>query len=124
MRESKKPPESPIHSTAEINRDEIDQIRKEKLRLAGLTRRIDAQLDSLEKYKGYMDALIHKYNPDQTSSLKQWRITDEGEVLWQLDLHDPGTPIREGRIKTEKIFYGRINEIYDDLAEYLKLKER
>lgn len=124
MRESKKPPESSIHSVDEINRDEIDRIRKEKLQIAQLMKRIDAQLDSLEKYKRYMDALIHKYDPDQTSSLKQWRITDEGEVLWQLDLHDSDVPIRDGRIKTEKIFYGCINDIYDNLAEYLKLKEK
>ncbi|MEK7508879.1 MAG: hypothetical protein AAB568_03450 [Patescibacteria group bacterium] len=94
--------------------------RSEDKRKKRSAKRIDNQLEDGEVKKEDLDALIEKYYPGQTTSLNHLETDDDGNVVWELGLHDDKKPIKDGKPKYKVSFLGTVDEILDQLEDYLE----
>lgn len=94
--------------------------RSEKKRKSRLNMRIDKRLELGEVKKEDLDALIEKYYPGQTTSLNHLETDDDGNVIWELGLHDIKKLTDNGKPNYKAKFQGTLDEILDQLEEYLE----
>ena len=94
--------------------------RSEDKRKKRSAKRIDNQFEDGEVKKEDLDALIEKYYPGQTTSLNHLETDDDGNVVWELGLHDDKKPIKDGKPKYKVSFLGTVDEILDQLEDYLE----
>lgn len=106
-------------SLTEEQRVIVDARKDSKLKNRS-NKRIDKQLEQDEVKKEDLDVLIEKYYPDQTTSLNHLETDDDGNVIWELGLHDLKKLTKEGKPNYKARFQGTLDEILDQLEEYLE----
>lgn len=94
--------------------------RSDSRRKKRADKRIDKQLEEGEVKKEDLDALIGKYYPGQTTSLNHLETDGDGNVIWELGLHDLKKPVKDGEPNYKVRFQGTVDEILDQLEEYLE----
>lgn len=83
-------------------------------------KRLDKELEKGEVQKEDLDALIEKYYPDQTTSLKHLETDGDGNMVWELGLHDLKKLTKDGKPNYKVSFSGTMDEILDQLEDYLE----
>jgi len=84
------------------------------------SKRLDKELEKGEVQKKDLDALIEKYYPDQTTSLNHLETDGDGNMIWELGLHDLKKLTKDGKPNFKVSFQGTLDEILDQLEEYLE----